>query len=443
MIIQQFNIKDFIRINILVLFLTSLQFLREITLVYELILTISFLTYIYIFRKSVLSIFLFFLFFEFLMPPVPNEITLSPILFILFGIMLLFKILMKDGKFTLNKNITFVIAIVSSLYLITIVFYSIIVKGVSVHSVFTSLIPFFMYLYILLILDNGYTKREFTLNKLFDYLYIWGMLYVINNFALFLYNILIGRPLSYRITLYDYNTLSPVILLVLSLVIFQYLKNNSNNKLILLILFISLSSVLPQTRSYILATTLLLTYLYLKTLVTMNFSKSMTMIGISILSLFLILKFNILDPIFARFQSAVDGDQNVSERFIEYDLAKNLFFENPLFGIGFGADFNVRHGELVNYIHSFPYYILANLGFFGIIPFSLILLLSLFIFFIIKSFEVKSIIISGLVMIFYSAFFAIYKWFSFGMIVGIVIWFIIYATYYLKKDSTGNDNYEA
>lgn len=142
MIIQQFNIKDFIRINILVLFLTSLQFLREITLVYELILTISFLTYIYIFRKSVLSIFLFFLFFEFLMPPVPNEITLSPILFILFGIMLLFKILMKDGKFTLNKNITFVIAIVSSLYLITIVFYSIIVKGVSVHSVFTSLIPF-------------------------------------------------------------------------------------------------------------------------------------------------------------------------------------------------------------------------------------------------------------------------------------------------------------
>lgn len=443
MIIQQFNIKDFIRINILVLFLTLLQFLRETTLLYEVILSISFLVYIYIFRKSVCSIFIFFLFYEFLMPPVPTQISLSPILFILFGCLLILKVLVKGGKFSINSNATFVIVILSSLYLFTIVFYSIIVKGVSIYSVFTSLIPFFMYLYILIILDNGYIKKEFTINKLFDYLYIWGMLYVINNFALFLYNILIGRPLSYRITLYDYNTLSPVILLILSIVIFQYLKNNSNNKLILLILFISLSSVLPQTRSYILATALLLIYLYIKTLASLNFSKSITMIGITALSAFLILKFNILDPIFTRFQSAVDGDQNVSERFVEYNLAKNLFFNNPLMGIGFGADFNVRHGELVNYIHSFPYYLLANLGFFGVVPFSFILLLALFMFFKVKSFEVKSIIISGLVMTFYSAFFAIYKWFSFGLIVGLVIWFIIYSSSYLKNEKTGNDNYEA
>lgn len=421
---EMMKLKDIIIILSLVIIVSILQFVRSNVIMYEILMIASILTVLYLFYKTSFNLITLFLFFEFLMPPVPTMITLGPILFCVLGVLLLVKSIKGKGTVTVYNNNSHLLLIITGILTTIILYYSLIVMQNDITTVLTSTIPILLFMYFLFILNNMYYKNIYTLTTIFISVIIWGVLYTINNFSLLIYSLLIGNPLSYRITLLDFNTLSPVPLLVFALLMFIWISRKSPY-VFMLIIFSFVGILLPLTRSYILAALFILVIGFVYLIKKVYLSKFIILLSTVLLGGIIGSSLQLFQAIVSRFDQVTEGDQNVSQRFNEYQLAVTEFEKSPIFGKGLGAEFSERNGIFVNYIHNFYFYILSNLGLFGILILIIILALIFVVIFQAKPLLIKGIMFGAFSILIYSFFFAVFKWFAFGIISGIIIWVIL------------------
>ena len=158
--------------------------------------------------------------------------------------------------------------------------------------------------------------------------------------------------------------------------------------------------------------------------------KMIWMLILSSLGLIIIVKkfsqTNIVLSIQSRLMGLLSNDGNVSARLDEYILALDMFRENPILGGGIGVRFSERAGSEVNYVHNSVMYILANLGLTGLIVITISLGIFIYVTCRLKDKMINALLLSVLSILFFSLFFATYKWISHNLLIGLSIGVLLY-----------------
>lgn len=381
-------------------------------------------------KLSIPMVLIFFMFvFEFIMDPVPTKIDF-PLLGFLFTYILIW---LYSLKYRIEKKVFL-------LFTILIILYSMIlgislVKGVEVNDIIRGIAPFtllFTFFPVFILLNNGKLKiKDFIL-----LVYIYGLLYSFNNVYLFLHNEFISSSKTFRITSIDQNTISSVPLFLAVMSFYQYLnsKDRIYSIITLLTFLITTSAILVTlTRSLLISLVLfvaVILFLQLGKLTATVFKKMISIIFLMFIGLSIVMTqfsgTSLVLSIQARLMSLLSNDGNVAARLDEYILALDMFGDNPILGGGIGVRFSERAGSDVNYVHNSVMYVLANMGLTGLI----LLLISIGVFtyytYQLKDKLTTAFFLSVSAILFFTLFFATYKWISHNLLIGLSIGVFLY-----------------
>jgi O-antigen ligase len=381
-------------------------------------------------KLSIPTVLIFFMFvFEFIMDPVPTKIDF-PLLGFLFTYILIW---LYSSRYRIVKKAFL-------LFTILIILYSMIlgislVKGVEVNDIIRGIAPFtllFTFFPVFILLSNGKLK----IKELILLIYFYGLLYSFNNIYLFLHNEFISSTRTFRITSIDQNTISSVPLFLAVLSFYQYLnsKDRTYSIITLLSFLISTLAVLVTlTRSLLISLVLFVIVIWffqLSKLTVTVIKKMISIIFLMSIGLSIVLTqfsgTSLVLSIQARLMSLLSNDGNVAARLDEYILALNTFRENPILGGGIGVRFSERAGSDVNYVHNSVMYILANMGLTGLILIAISIGIFTYYTYQFKDKITTAFFLSVSAILFFTLFFATYKWISHNLLVGLSIGVFLY-----------------
>lgn len=255
----------------------------------------------------------------------------------------------------------------------------------------------------LVVVANINTRKE--IDRIFIWLIIIGFMVVIGADIEALTNNAVHLVSSYSVgsvgTNFSSQSLSRSIpeansmIAFTALVLFVYIVTSSGNPLnknirnlmVLLLIFILLSSFYIQLRTSVAVFCLgmLIYVFFLKKIERVNIKKILllallvVMIVISVVALYKILSnsvsSNVAEVSLQRFKNLIVNIEK-DGRIIEYPFVFNIFIHHPLFGIGFGSDFRstdliLKYGEPSATIHNCFSWFLIKMGILGVIPFTI------------------------------------------------------------------------